>query len=443
MVSKLTSAEVLNFLIIVSVILISSRLLGEVFRKFKQPVVVGEILAGIIIGPSLLGSVFPDLFKQVFLSQPRAYGAFDGLANVGVIMLMFIAGTEVDLKQIRKQGKQAASISLMGLLFPFALGFFCIWFFHDYIFAVPETNRLIPALFFGTALSITALSVIVKVLMDLNIIRTKVGGLVLTAAMIDDFLGWILFSIIIQMMNAKASDASFSSILMVLIFVGFMMTAGRWLINKILGFAAKYLAPPSGVITVGICLCMLGAVFTEYLGIRGIFGAFLVGVAVGDSEHFNKNIEHLIQQFIVNILAPLFFASVGLRVNFVTNFDLSVVLIILGIACVAKIVGAGIGSRMSGLNKNESLSIAFGMNARGSQEIVLGMLALQAKIIDERIFVGLVVMTMVTILIAGPVMKFYLDRDLKAHKKIELAAESESEGRLILLQKEPEVVASQ
>jgi len=443
MVSKLTSAEVLNFLIIVSVILISSRLLGEVFRKFKQPVVVGEILAGIIIGPSLLGSVFPDLFKQVFLSQPRAYGAFDGLANVGVIMLMFIAGTEVDLKQIRKQGKQAASISLMGLLFPFALGFFCIWFFHDYIFAVPETNRLIPALFFGTALSITALSVIVKVLMDLNIIRTKVGGLVLTAAMIDDFLGWILFSIIIQMMNAKASDASFSSILMVLIFVGFMMTAGRWLINKILGFAAKYLAPPSGVITVGICLCMLGAVFTEYLGIRGIFGAFLVGVAVGDSEHFNKNIEHLIQQFIVNILAPLFFASVGLRVNFVTNFDLSVVLIILGIACVAKIVGAGIGSRMSGLNKNESLSIAFGMNARGSQEIVLGMLALQAKIIDERIFVGLVVMTVVTILIAGPVMKFYLDRDLKAHKKIELAAESESEDRLILLQKEPEVVASQ
>jgi len=440
MVSKLTSAEVLNFLIIVSVILISSRLLGEVFRKFKQPVVIGEILAGIIIGPSLLGSVFPDLFKQVFLSQPRAYGAFDGLANVGVIMLMFIAGTEVDLKQIRKQGKQAASISLMGLLFPFALGFFCIWFFHDYIFAVPETNRLIPALFFGTALSITALSVIVKVLMDLNIIRTKVGGLVLTAAMIDDFLGWILFSIIIQMMNAKASDASFSSILMVLIFVGFMMTAGRWLINKILGFAAKYLAPPSGVITVGICLCMLGAVFTEYLGIRGIFGAFLVGVAVGDSEHFNKNIEHLIQQFIVNILAPLFFASVGLRVNFVTNFDLSVVLIILGIACVAKIVGAGIGSRMSGLNKNESLSIAFGMNARGSQEIVLGMLALQAKIIDERIFVGLVVMTMVTILIAGPVMKFYLDKDLKAHKQIEPAAESE--GRLIVLQNEPGVAAS-
>lgn len=433
MVSKLSSAEVLNFLIIVSVILIASRLLGEIFRKFKQPAVVGEILAGIIIGPSLLGSAFPDLFKEVFLSQPRAYGAFDGLANIGVIMLMFIAGTEVDLKQIRKQGKQAASISLMGLCFPFAFGFACIWFFHDYIFAVPATDRLIPALFFGTALSITALSVIVKVLMDLDIIRTRVGGLVLTAAMIDDFLGWILFSIIIQMMNSKSGDASFSSMLIVLAFVAFMMTAGKWLVNKILEFATKFLTPPSGVITVGVCLCMLGAVLTEYLGIRGIFGAFLVGVAVGDSKYFNTHIQHLIQQFIVNIMAPLFFASVGLRVNFATNFDLSVVLIILGIACIAKIIGAGIGSRMSGLNKNESLAIAFGMNARGSQEIVLGMLALQAKIIDERIFVGLVVMTMVTILIAGPVMKLYLDKDLKIKREIE------SEGKVIAFTEDTKV----
>jgi Kef-type K+ transport system membrane component KefB len=389
--------------------------------------VVGEILAGIIIGPSLLGSAFPDLFKEVFMSQPRSYGAFDGLANIGVIMLMFIAGSEVDLKQIRQQGKQAASISLFGLLFPFALGFFCIWFFHDYIFTVPATDRLIPSLFFGTALSITALSVIVKVLMDLNIIRTKIGGLVLTAAMIDDFLGWILFSIIIQMMNAK-SDASFSSIMFVLLFVAFMMTIGRWLVDKILAFSTKYLTAPNGTITVAICLCMLGAVLTEYLGIRGIFGAFLVGVAVGDSKHFNHHVQNVIQQFIVNILAPLFFASVGLRVNFVTNFDLSVVLIILGISCIAKLVGAGVGSRISGLSKNESLSIAFGMNARGSQEIVLGMLALQAKIIDERIFVGLVVMTMVTILIAGPLMKFYLDKDLKKRNHVE------SETKVLLLQ---------
>lgn len=436
MISKLNSEEVLSFLIIVSIILISSRFLGEICRKFKQPVVVGEILAGIIIGPSLLGSAFPDLFKEIFTSHPRSYGAFDGLANIGVIMLMFIAGAEVDLKQIRTQGKQAASISLMGLLFPFALGFFCIWFFHDYIFDVPSTDRLIPALFFGTALSITALAVIVKVLMDLDIIRTKVGGLVLTAAMIDDFLGWILFSIIIQMMNAKGEEASWYSIIMILAFVAFMVTAGRWLVDKILAFSVKYLSVPSGVLTVAVCLCMLGAVITEYLGIRGIFGAFLMGVAVGDSKHFSHHIQNVFQQFIVNIIAPLFFASVGLRVNFVTNFDLSVVLIILGIACVAKIVGAGLGSRMGGLNKNESLAIGFGMNARGSQEIVLGMIALQAGIINEKIFVGLVVMTMVTILFAGPLMKFYLEKDLKEKNGVQ-----EEEDMVVIIDK-PEVVMS-
>ncbi len=438
MVSKLTSAEVLNFLIIVSIILISSRLLGEIFRKFKQPVVVGEILAGIIIGPSLLGSAFPELFQQIFLSEPRAYGAFDGLANIGIIMLMFVAGIEVDLKQIRRQGRQSASISLLSLIFPFTFGFLCIWFFHDYIFTVSATDKLVTALFFGTALSITALSVIVKVLMDLNIMRTKVGSLVVIAAMINDFIGWILFSIIIQMLNARGTDASFSSALMVLLFVAFMMTAGKWLIDQILALSAKYLTASSGITTVAVCLCMLGAVFTEYLGIRGIFGAFLVGIAVGDSKHFSHHSQHIIQQFILNILAPLFFASVGLRINFAANFDLSIVLIILGIASIGKLVGAGVGSRMSGLNKNESLAIAFGMNARGSQEIVLGMLALQAKIIDERIFVGLVVMTMVTILIAGPLMKFYLDKDLKMQKQ----SGEESEGRLIVLQNEPGAAAA-
>src|SRR3954469_23106508 len=146
MVSKLNSAEVLNFLIIVCVILISSRILGELFRKFKQPVVVGEILAGIIIGPSLLGSAFPNLFQQVFLNEPRAYGAFDGLANMGIIMLMFVAGIEVDLKQIRRQGKQSASISLLSLIIPFGFGFMCVWFFHDYIFSVAVTDRLVTSL---------------------------------------------------------------------------------------------------------------------------------------------------------------------------------------------------------------------------------------------------------------------------------------------------------
>ncbi|HRH60777.1 MAG TPA: cation:proton antiporter, partial [Chitinophagaceae bacterium] len=397
----------------VSIVLIAARFLGEVCRKFKQPVVVGEILAGIIIGPSLIGTMFPDFFKSTFVSQPRAFGAFDGLASIGVILLMFVAGTEVNLRQIKEQGKQAAAISIMGILFPFALGFAVVWFFYDFIFTTHTVDKTVAALFFGTALSITALAVIVKVLMDLHIIKTKVGGLVITAAMVDDFLGWILFSVIIKMMDPAKSDGSAMAIFEVLLFAIFMITAGRWLIDKILGFAVKYLTPPGGVITVAICLCFIGAVVTEALGIRGVFGAFLMGVAVGQSKHFTATTEHVLHQFVVNIIAPLFFASVGLRVNFVTNFDPSIVAIIIGIACIAKLVGAGLAARMTGLSKNESWAIAFGMNARGSQEIVLGSIALSAGIIDEKIFVGLVVMTMTTILFAGPLMKHFLNKQLK------------------------------
>src|SRR5215469_5649394 len=216
MVSKLSSDEVLNFLIIVSVILIAARLLGEICKKYKQPAVIGEILAGIILGPSLLGTLFPNLFKEIFIAQPRSYAAFDGLANMGIILLMFIAGFEVDLKQIRKQGKAAASISLMGLIFPFALGFLTVYLFYDKIFAAPAQSHAISAMFFGTALSITALSVIAKILLDMNMLRSKLGNLILTAAMINDFLGWILFSIIIQLMQTGKQEGSFASVGIVL-----------------------------------------------------------------------------------------------------------------------------------------------------------------------------------------------------------------------------------
>jgi Kef-type K+ transport system membrane component KefB len=416
MVSKLSSDEVLSFLIIVSVILISARVLGELFRKFKQPAVIGEILAGILLGPSLLGTLSPHLFESIFTAQKGVpYKAFDGLANIGIILLMFIAGFEVDLKMIRKQGKQAASISLMGLIFPFAMGFFTVWFFYDKIFSAPAGVSLtIPAMFFGTALSITALSVIAKILLDLNILRSKIGNLVLTAAMIDDFLGWILFSIIMQLMK-PTGDSAIWSVTMVLIYTVFILTIGRWIVDKVLLIADKFLSG-GGLITVAVCLCLLSAVYTEYLGVRGIFGAFLMGVAIGDSRFFPERLQNILHQFVINIIAPLFFASIGLRVNFVTNFNIEIVSIILFIACFAKIVGAGIGARASGLSKNESYAVAFGMNSRGSQEIVLGTLALQAKIIDEPIFVGLVVMTVVTILIAGPLMKYYLEKHDKAVK---------------------------
>ena len=406
MVSKLSSSEIIHFLIILLVILIPARFLGEICRRYKLPAIIGEIFAGIIVGPTLLGMFWPALFNNIFISAPQAYAAFDGIANIGIILLMFIAGFEVDLHQIRRNGKQALAISLTGIIFPFVIGFGTVWLLYETHFANAANNQLVTSLFFGTALSITALSVIAKILLDLDILKSRIGNIVLTAAMVDDFLGWILFSVIIQLMNTSKQDASFWSVILVIAFAGFMLTGGKWIIHRSLAIAAKS-SKAGRVFTVAICLCFIGAVITELLGVRGIFGAFLVGIAIGDSAYFTEKHKHVLHQFTINVLAPLFFASVGLRLNFISNFNLEIVLIILVIACLAKLMGAGIGGVLSGMTKNESIAVAFGMNARGSQEIVLGLIALQAKIISEPVFEGLVVMTIVTMIISGPIMKYY------------------------------------
>ncbi len=416
MINKLSSTEIIHFLIILLLILIPARLLGELCRRYKLPAIIGEIFAGIIVGPTLLGAFFPDLFNTIFISAPKASSAFDGIANIGIILLMFIAGFEVDLKQIRQNGKQAIAISLSGILFPFAIGFLAVWFLYKDHFANGFNNQLVTSLFFGTALSITALSVITKILLDLDILKTRIGNIVLTAAMVDDFLGWILFSIIIQMMNAGKEQVSFWSVITVVLFAVFMLTGGRWIVHRLLAYAGKS-GKRSNVFTVAVCLCFIGAAVTEALGVRAVFGAFLVGVAISDSEYFTEAHKQVLHQFTINVLAPLFFASVGLRLNFISNFNLEIVVLILVIAFLAKLIGARIGSSLSGMTRNESIAVAFGMNARGSQEIVLGLIALQAKIISGPVFEGLVVMTVVTMVISGPIMKYYFLKE----QKLELA----------------------
>ena len=407
---KLKHAEVLLFLIQVSVLLISSRVLGEVFRKLKQPAVIGEILAGLLLGPSVLGHISPDVFKFLFYSEPKAFIAFDGLARVGVIFLLFVAGLEVDLPMIWKQGRSSVFISLSGVIFPFALGFTSSWFFYDYVPDITDNSRFVFSLFFGVALSISALPVIAKILLDLELIRTKVGGLILASAMVDDVLGWVMFSVILSLIGSGGESSFIFTILSTIGFTIILLSVGRIAINRILPIINRYFSWPGGVITFAIGCCFLGAVSTEYLGIHAIFGAFLMGICFGDSEHFTEKTREIINHFITNIFAPLFFVSIGLKVNFIENFDLQTVAFVVVVAYIAKVVGVGFGAFWSGLSKQESLAIGFGMNARGAMEIILGLLALEAGVINEKMFVALVVMAIITSITSGPLMKWALSR---------------------------------
>lgn len=406
---RISHNEIISLLVQLGVMLMAARLFAEIARKLRQPAVVGEILAGILLGPTLLGTISPELFQKIFhLGQSSL--VLDGFVQVAVVMLLFIAGLEVDLHIVWQQGRQALFTSFFGLVIPFALGFGIPYLLSSYFTAPDSKTQLAQALFMGISMAITALPVIVRILMDLNMFKSKMGMLVISSAMITDMVGWLVLSVVLTMLGRTGEMNWFNTLWLTLGFTILVLTVGRYFINKTLPWVNKRMAWPGGVLSISLASCFLAAAFTEYIGIHAIFGAFIMGVALGDSEHLAERAKEIIHQFINNIFAPLFFVAIGLKVNFVTNFDAWLTLIIILIAFAGKIVGAGLGTRLGGFSWRESIAVGFGMNARGAIEIVLGLVALEYGLINETIFVSLVIMALVTSMSSGPLMKWVLKK---------------------------------
>lgn len=403
----LSHTEVINLLLQLAAMLIMARVFAELARKLNQPAVVGELLAGIILGPTILGTFTPELFEYLFMSNQGTNIALDGIVQIAVILLLFIAGLEVELHLIWSQGKAVMGISLLGLVVPFALGFVFPYYYPNF-FGLADDERLLFSLFMGTAMSITALPVVVRILMDTDMFKSKIGMLIVASSMVNDIIGWLIFSVILSFMGQGSNLSLIQTIGITLLFSLFMLTLGKAIINRILPWINKNLAWPGGILSLSMSFCFLAAAFTEWLGIHAIFGAFLLGIALGDSEHMSERAKEIVHQFINNIFAPLFFVSIGLKINFVENFDLPLTLAILAISFTGKIVGSGIGASRGGFSWRESLAVGFGMNARGAMEIILGLIALEYGLINEKLFVALVIMAIVTSMTSGPLMKWSL-----------------------------------
>lgn len=474
----LSYEQVTVFLLAFAVLLGTARVFGEVARKLGQPVVLGEILAGVVLGATVLGSpslagpdgwnvqlydwLFPVYAEAVEAGPPavdlaaaagaeasaaeasaqasaepapRAYdGGFLSMSmflQLSAVFLLLVAGLEVDLSIVWRQGRATLWISLMSMVVPFALGFGLAYLVPGLLGYDTDSGKLIPfALFLGVAMSITALPVIAKILMDLNLFRSDVGMLIMASAMVNDLLGWIGFAMVLALVAVPVAGidpgvdssllATYGPVLrtigLTLLFVGGMLTAGRWLIHRVLPFIQAHSAWPGGVLSFVLCVALVCAAITEAIGIHSIFGAFIAGVAIGDSAHLRRQTRQHVEQFIGNVFAPLFFASIGLRVNFVEGFDLTAVTLVLVIAILGKIVGCWIGARIAGMSHRDATAIGMGMSARGAMEIILGQLALSQGLITEKLFVAIVVMAIVTSLIAGPAMQAVLRR--KTRKRL-------------------------
>jgi Kef-type K+ transport system membrane component KefB/mannitol/fructose-specific phosphotransferase system IIA component (Ntr-type) len=405
------STAVSELFLAVALILGAARVLGELARAYGQPPIVGEIAAGILLGKTVLGRVSPDLYARLFGEQmgSAADVGLQALLTVAAAMLLLVAGLEVDLKAIRRERKATVAVSCASMILPFAIGFACAWFLPG-LLAHDADNRLVFSLFIGVALSITALPVIAKILMDLGLQRSDMGIVVLASAVVNDLVGWIGFASVLALAGAGTGNNLWLTIGLTVGFAGGCLTIGRKLAAPFLTWVQAHGGWPTGVLGTVFVLAFLAAAFTEWIGVHAIFGAFLAGVLFADTGRLRERTQQSIEDIVGAVFAPLFFASIALKVDFLSNFNFTAVVVVLVIAVIGKLAGGWVGARIAGMGRRESWAVGAGMTARGAMEIILAELALEAGIIGNELFVAIVIMSLITSIIAGPAIESILAR---------------------------------
>jgi Kef-type K+ transport system membrane component KefB/mannitol/fructose-specific phosphotransferase system IIA component (Ntr-type) len=412
-------SDVLVFLLSLAVLLTTARLLGELARRLGLPLVFGELASGILLGPTVLGRAAPRALAWLF-PIGTAQHMLAGYTNVGVVLLLVVAGLEVNLGIVRRRGRSAMLTSVLGILMPLGGGVLLGILLPDSDLVRPD-HRTLFALFMGVALSISALPVIAKTLLDLGLFKTDVGLLVMAAAMIDDLVGWLAFSVLLGPLRGGSMDllSVARSTGLTLGFVAVALLVGRPLLGRLIArLQADRHAGPRRVLSLIVLLSLFGASLTTWIGVHAVFGGFVVGVVAGDAPQLKERTRVIVHDFVTNIFAPVFFASLGLRADFVRAFDARLCILVFAVATAAKAIGCTIGSRAGGLRWRPAAAVGLGLNARGAMEIILAMLALEAGLLKEQVFVALVVMALATSLVSGPGMKWML----RGHEEENLAS---------------------
>lgn len=399
--------DLTTLLLALATLLVAARVFGEIARRLGQAEVMGEILAGVLLGPTILGRFAPEAQKLIFpaAGTPTAI-TLAGIEQLAVGLFLFVAGMEVSLAAVRREGGRALAVSVGGLLVPFAIGLgVALW--SPASVGGGEGGNTGFALFFAVAMSISALPVIARTLIDLGIYRTGIGAVVIPAAIIMDLVGWLAFAVVLSAVDRHGALPSsvVQTVMLTLGFCAVMLTVGRWLIDRVLPWVQAYLSWPGGVLGFAFALALGCAAFTEWIGLHAIFGAFVAGVALGDSPHLRPRTRLVLEDFVRSFFAPLFFAGIGLKADLIGNFAPVAVGTVLAVACTGKLIGCGLGAWLSGLSWRPAAAVAMALNARGAMEIVLASIALRFAVIGQTTFVALVVTALVTSLIAGPAIQ--------------------------------------
>jgi Kef-type K+ transport system membrane component KefB/nucleotide-binding universal stress UspA family protein len=416
--------DVLLLLIQIAVLLASARLLGELALRLGQPSVVGEISAGIILGPSCLSALFPVLGEHIVPHTPTQGHILEVVSMIGAMFLLLITGLETDVKLIKRHARTAAGVSFGGIVTTFATGFALGMYLPDKLLAKPD-QRVVFALFVATAMSISAIPVIAKVLMDMNLMRRDIGQTILAAGMSDDTNGWILLSIVAALASGQEIGGAQvgAAVGKVLFFLLLSFTLGRWVIKRALEFTQDEIKSRDRLITLVVVFAFAFGAFSQALGLEAVLGAFVCGILFSGMRRIPASVPHLLESVTLGIFAPIFFGVAGLKVDIKGLFDPELAwfaLLVIMVACGGKVVGTYIGARVIGKKDHwTALSFGAGLNARGAMEIIIATIGLSLGILSQEMFSIIVLMAMVTSLMAPTALRYCLARVKPSEEEME------------------------
>ena len=414
LVPGITHDNLLLTLLQLALLLFLARGLGHAVARLGIPSVLGELLAGVLVGPSILGKVSPSAFEWLFPPEALQRNLLDMVAFIGVTLLLVLTGLEIDLPLIASKGRTALKVSLGGIIVPFALGMTTAWLLvpGDLLTDAP---RLTFALFIGTALSISAIPVIAKVLIELRVIKRDIGQLTLAAGMVDDAIGWILLSVVAGLATSGSVDigVALKAVVSVVAVVGLTLTVGRRVFGFVLRWVDVRLPGEQPKLTLLLIAAFGMAALTQALGIEAVLGTFLVGIVFGTLKRFDHRLVDVIESIALSVFAPIFFARAGIAVDLGALFTprvFAVGMIVLAVAIAGKFIGAYAGSMWAGLSRFEGLSLGAGMNARGALEIIIATIGLNIGVLSTEMYTIIVMVAIVTSLMAPPILRYTVAR---------------------------------
>jgi K+:H+ antiporter len=395
-------------------LMVVGRLLGELMNRIGQPSVMGMLLGGIVLGPSVLGVLWPDLQHAVFPSAPEQKAMLDGVSQFGILLLLLLTGMETDLKLVRTVGRAALSISVTGVAVPFICGFILGQLLPDSLLPHPD-HRLLTSLFLGTALSISSIKIVAAIVREMGFTRRNLGQIIVASAICEDSIGWVIIAIIFGLAQAGTIDpvSVAKSVLGTAVFLIASFTVGRRIVYFLIRWTNDNFESDFPVVTTILVIMGAMALTTHFIGVHTVLGAFVAGVLIGESPILSKHIDEQLRGLILAFFMPVFFGIAGLSADLTVLRQPDLLLMTIGVIAIAsfgKFAGAFIGGEIGGLTRREAFALACGMNARGSTEVIIATVGLSIGALSQDLFTMIVTMAVATTMAMPPMLRWALRR---------------------------------